>query len=313
MAERDGDSDSIHYWGETPEQEYYRQQGIVGSSSYFTVPETDLRLFTRRWLPPPEKPPKAAIFMVHGYGNDTSWTFQGTPIFLAQHGFACYALDLPSHGRSDGLPAFVPDVHLAARHCLAFFSSVAAAELPRFLFGESMGGAICVLLHFLAPEFFSGAVLVAPMCRISDAIRPPWPIPEVLTAAARVFPTLAAVPGRDLVARSVRVEAKRAVAERNPMRYRGRPRLGTVAELLRVTEWIAARMGDVRLPFLVVHGSADVVTDPGVSRELYDAAESGDKEIKIYDGLMHSLLFGETDENVGLVRKDILAWLNQRS
>lgn len=96
------------------------------------------------------------------------------------------------------------------------------------------------------------------------------------------------------------------------MRYRGRPRLGTVLELIRVTDLINSRLSDVEIPFIVIHGSADVVTDPEVSRELYELAKSEDKTIKIYEGMMHSLLFGETDENVAIVRGDILKWLNDR-
>ncbi|KAL0398617.1 UNVERIFIED_CONTAM: Caffeoylshikimate esterase [Sesamum radiatum] len=98
----------------------------------------------------------------------------------------------------------------------------------------------------------------------------------------------------------------------NPMRYQGKPRLGTVLELLRVTDSVSSKLSDVSIPFIVIHGSADVVTDPAVSRELYQVAKSEDKSIKIYEGMMHSLLFGETDENVAIVRGDILKWLNDR-
>ena len=57
--------------------------------------------------------------MVHGYGNDISWTFQATLIFLAQQGFASFALDLKGQDQSHGLRAFVPDVHLVVQDCLA--------------------------------------------------------------------------------------------------------------------------------------------------------------------------------------------------
>lgn len=256
--------------------------------------------------------------MIHGYGNDISWTFQSTPIFLARHGYACFALDLPGHGRSQGLKAFVPDLTAVIRDCVAYFDSVITQHhrhLNRFLYGESMGGAICLLIHLLRdlnPQFH-GAVLAAPMCKISDRIRPSWPIPSVLAFAARFLPTLPIVPTADLVEKSVKVRDKRIVAASNPMRYTGRPRLGTVLELLRATDELSARLSDVSIPFIVLHGSADVVTDPDVSRELHAKAKSQDKTIKIYDGMMHSLLFGETDANVDTVRRDILEWLNERS
>lgn len=255
--------------------------------------------------------------MIHGYGNDISWTFQSTPIFLAQHGFACFALDLEGHGRSQGLKAFVPNVDLVVEDCLSFFDSIKRSShfenLPSFLFGESMGGAICLLIHLRNPNSFNGAVLIAPMCKISDKVKPKFPIPQILTALAKLLPTLPIVPTADLLNKSIKVEAKKIIGAQNPNRYTGKPRLGTVLELLRVTDLLSKKLSEVNLPFLVAHGSADVVTDPEVSVELYEKAVSVDKTIRIYDGMMHSLLFGETDENVEIVRSDVLQWLIDRS
>lgn len=254
--------------------------------------------------------------MVHGYGNDISWTFQATPIFLAQKGFACFALDMEGHGRSEGVRGYVPNVDLVVEDCLSFFSSVKENpqfnELPCFLYGESMGGAICLLIHFAKPKGFDGAILVAPMCKISEKVKPSWPIQVILMFLSRFLPTWAIVPTEDLLQKSIKVEEKKIIANCNPMRYRGKPRLGTVTELLRVTDCLSKRLCDVSFPFLVLHGSADVVTDPNVSRALYKEAKSEDKTIKIYDGMFHSLLFGETDENIDIVRGDILSWLDDR-
>ncbi|KAK9150012.1 hypothetical protein Syun_008321 [Stephania yunnanensis] len=303
-----------HFWGNEPEteEEYYAIQGIQATKSFYTSPR-GLTLFTRSWQPissssSPTTPPRGLICMVHGYGNDISWTFQLTPVFLARMGFACFALDLQSHGQSQGLKGFVPNVDYVVDDCLSFFNSIKQRpefhNLHSFLYGESMGGAICLMIHFKDRKGWSGAVLVAPMCKISDNVRPRWPIPEILTFAAKFAPTLAIVPIVDLLDSSVKVVEKKIIAAKNPMRYRGKPRLGTVAELLRVTEWLNERLSDVSIPFIVLHGSADVVTDL--------EAKSEDKTIKIYEGMMHSLLFGETDENVEIVCSDILSWLNQR-
>lgn len=254
--------------------------------------------------------------MVHGYGNDISWTFQATPIFLAQMGFACFALDLQGHGRSEGLKAYVPSVDLVVEDCVSFFNSIKQEAsfhgLPSILYGESMGGAICLLIHLSNPDAFQGAILVAPMCKISDNVRPRWPIPQILTFLARFFPTWPIVPTPDIMDKSVKVAEKKIIAAMNPLRYKGKPRLGTVVELLRITDYLSQKLGEVRLPFIVLHGSADAVTDPDVSRALYEEAQSEDKTIKIYYGMMHSLLFGEPDENIDIVRRDILSWLNDR-
>ncbi|XP_073146907.1 caffeoylshikimate esterase [Henckelia pumila] len=305
-----------HYWGDTPEEEFYAQHGIKSTQSYYTSPR-GLTLFTKSWQPPPSAPPRGIICMIHGYGNSISWTFQATAIFLAQNGFSSFALDIEGHGHSQGLKAYVPNVDLVVDDCLSFFESVITQNpnfenLPVFLYGESMGGAICLLIHFKKPLFFKGAILLAPMCKISDKVKPRWPIPQILTAVARFAPTLAVVPTADLLDKSVKVPEKKIIGMKNPTRYQGRPRLGTVMELIRITDLIHGRLSDVEIPFIVIHGSADVVTDPEVSRELYELAKSEDKTIKIYEGMMHSLLFGETDENVAIVRGDILKWLNDR-
>jgi len=63
----------------------------------------------------------------------------------------------------------------------------------------------------------------------------------------------------------------------------------------------------------VLHGEADIVTDPEVSRALYEKASSIDKTIKLYPGMWHALTSGEPDENVDVVFTDIIKWLDKRS
>ncbi|KAJ3705071.1 hypothetical protein LUZ61_008776 [Rhynchospora tenuis] len=305
-------------WGNSPETEeaYYALHGVSSHSVLFTAP-SGRSLFTRSWAPF-VGPPRALVFIIHGYGNDTGWIMQTTAVFLASQGFACFAADLPGHGRSPGLPAFVPNLNIVLADLRDFFQSVRDRPenqgMRSFLFSESMGGALCLLMHLSRPaDAWAGAVLVAPMCKISDRMKPAWPVQMALKFFARFAPTLAVVPTADLVEKSIKVPEKRIIAMSNPLRYNGKPRLGTVVELLRVTEELGSRLHEISIPFLVLHGSADQVTDPAISKALYEEARSEDKTIKLYDGMFHSLLFGEPDENVALVRQDILTWLNARS
>lgn len=69
----------------------------------------------------------------------------------------------------------------------------------------------------------------------------------------------------------------------------------------------------VTLPFLVLHGEADTVTDPEISKALYERASSRDKTMKLYPGMWHGLTSGEPDENVEIVFRDIIAWLEKHS
>lgn len=67
------------------------------------------------------------------------------------------------------------------------------------------------------------------------------------------------------------------------------------------------------MPFLIVHGGADKVTDPSVSELLYRSAASKDKTLKLYPGMWHALTSGESPNNIKTVFQDIIAWLDQRS
>jgi alpha-beta hydrolase superfamily lysophospholipase len=61
------------------------------------------------------------------------------------------------------------------------------------------------------------------------------------------------------------------------------------------------------LPLLVIHGSEDALTDPEGSRQLVERASSGDKQLKVYDGLYHEVLNEpEKDE----VLAEIAHWLD---
>lgn len=64
---------------------------------------------------------------------------------------------------------------------------------------------------------------------------------------------------------------------------------------------------------MVLHGDADTVTDPEISKALYEQAGSEDKTMKLYSGMWHGLTAGETEANVDIVFKDIIAWLDNHT
>ncbi|KAF8399121.1 hypothetical protein HHK36_014986 [Tetracentron sinense] len=67
----------------------------------------------------------------------------------------------------------------------------------------------------------------------------------------------------------------------------------------------------ISLPLLILHGEADVVTDPSVSEALYEKASSSDKKLHLYEDAYHALLEGEPDEMIFRVLDDIISWLNE--
>ncbi|KAM3274252.1 hypothetical protein ACQJBY_043420 [Aegilops geniculata] len=183
----------------------------------------------------------------------------------------------------------------------------------KFLLGESMGGAIALMLHRKEPTFWDGAILVAPMCKIVEEMKPSPMVITILSKLSNVIPTWKIIPNEDIIDRAIKSEEWREEVRNNPYCYKGRPRLKTGYEIFMASLDIESNLEKVTLPFIIVHGGADAVTDPAVSEALYTLAESKDKTLKLYPGMCHALTSGEPENNIDIVFSDIIQWLDERA
>nr|WKA69986.1 putative esterase 1 [Crocosmia x crocosmiiflora] len=275
-------------FGDLSPAEFYSRHNVAHSTSSFLNPD-NLRIFTQTWTPLPPTPIIGTVCVVHGFTGESSWFVQLTSVLLAEHGFAVCALDHMGHGFSDGLHSHIPDIRPVVRDCVSAFTSFRSsyASLPSFLYSESLGGAIALLIHLAgggAGEW-QGIVLNGAMCGISAKFKPPWPLEHLLSVAAAVMPTWQVVPTRGSI---------------------------PAQELVRVCREVQSRFEEVTVPFLIVHGEEDVVCDPACAMDLYRRARSEDKTIKIYPGLWHQLV-GESNEDVDKVFGDVVNWLKERA
>lgn len=275
----------------------------------------ELKLFTCRWLPTSQET-KALIFMCHGFGMECSISMQGTGTRLAKAGFAVYGIDIEGHGKSSGLQGYIPCFNDVVIDCDYHFTIISQKPenrgMMKFLLGEAMGGAVALLLHRKTPDFWDGAVLIAPMCKIQEEFVPHPMVNSVLDQLCNVIPTWKIIPIKDIIESGIREPERRQELRTNPYFYKGRPRLKTGCELLKVCLKIEKRLHQVSLPFIVVHGQDDKVTDPSVSRLLYKIASSKDKTFKLYPEMWHNLTYGETNDNIDIVFVDIMDWLDER-
>ncbi|KAI5659890.1 hypothetical protein M9H77_28683 [Catharanthus roseus] len=282
----------------------------------FIINSRGLKLFTCRWLPKNVEP-KALVFLCHGYAMECSISMKDTGIRLANAGFAVYGMDYEGHGKSSGLAGYVPSFDDLVNDVSEHYSNVCErkenVKKMRILVGESMGGAVVLLLHRKKPEYWDGAVLVAPMCKIADDMRPHPIVVNILTKLSYLIPTWKIIPTQDVIDAAFRDPQVRKEIRDNPYCYKGRPRLKTGFHLLRVSLDLEQRLDEVKLPFLVLHGEEDKVTDPAVSKLLFEKAASTDKTFKLYPGMWHALTYGEFPENKNMVFSDIIGWLNERS
>ncbi|XP_050234882.1 caffeoylshikimate esterase [Mercurialis annua] len=303
-----------NFWGDMPEEEYYASQGVINTKSYFET--VNGKLFTQRFVPLDQKI-KGTVYMTHGYGSDTGWLFQKICIEYATWGYAVFAADLFGHGRSDGLRCYMGDLEKIAATSLSFFKHVRSSEpykdLPAFLFGESMGGLATMLMYFQSdPNTWTGLIFSAPLFVIPEPMKPSKLHLFMYGLLFGIADTWAAMPDNKMVGKAIKDPEKLKIIASNPRRYTGKPRVGTMREIQRMCQYVQDNFSKVTAPFLTVHGTADGVTCPTSSELLYEKGGSEDKSLKIYEGMYHSLIQGEPDENANLVLKDMREWIDER-
>ncbi|KAF2317585.1 hypothetical protein GH714_024971 [Hevea brasiliensis] len=244
--------------------------------SLFVTPRGDT-IFTQLWTPVSVRI-RGLVVLMHGL-NEHSSRYSNFAKQLNAEGFKVYAMDWIGHGGSDGLHAYVPSLDYAVSDLKSFLDKVLGDNpgLPCFCFGHSTGAAI--VLKVLAPIF---SVL----------------LPRLHLVPANKKGTLVSRDPEALIAKYS-----------DPLVYTGSIRVRTGYEILRITTYLQQNLSRMRVPFLVLHGTADTVTDPEASQKLYDEASSTDKTIKLFEGFLHDLLFEPEGQDI---MNDIIEWLSCR-
>ncbi|KAF3575409.1 hypothetical protein F2Q69_00061037 [Brassica cretica] len=229
---------------------------------------------------------------------------------LNVNGFKVYGIDWIGHGGSDGLHAYVPSLDYAVTDLNSFLEKVIAENpgLPCFCVGHSTGGAI-ILKAMLDPKIeaqVSGIVLTSP----AVGVQPSHPIFGVIAPfLAFLIPRYQLSAAKKKIMPVSRDPEALLAKYSDPLVYTGFIRARTGYEILRLGSHLLENLNRIKVPFLVLHGTADTVTDPKATQRLYDEASSSDKSIKLFDGLLHDLLF---EPERGIIAGVILDWLNRR-
>lgn len=275
-------------------------------------------------MTPKNKPIQSVVCFCHGYTDHVAFAKLIEYQRLCEHGIAFVGIEYEGHGRSDGPLGLINDWELLIDDVSQFFKQVTTQRFPNvsaFLMGESMGGAVAYCTYNRIPDTFQGVVFVCPMCKISDNMLPPQYVIDILKyflgpsgSAPTLFGYLPIAPSKnDLGRLTHRLPAKGQMSSWCPLIFDRHPRLATARELIDVTQRISCSLSDFDAPFLVLHGTADRVTDPKLSQALYDESKSMDKTIRLYADMWHALTFGEPDENIDIVFSDVIQWILARS
>lgn len=257
-------------------------------------------LFEQWWRP---AQPTSALVLVHGL-KDHSTRYDGFAHTAAAAGMAVFAFDLRGHGRSGGAPVSIKSFDEYISDLTAFLERTQERQpgVPLFLIGHSMGGAIALGTVIQQQPALRGLILSA------AALKPGADVSPLLIAVTRklgsLFPTLGVLDLPD--EKFSRDPATSAQDKADPLIHHEAGPARTAAELLNIMERNMSQCAQVTTPLLILHGTADVITNPVGSQELEKCAASKDKTLKSYAGLYHDLLH---EPERSLVTQDIMAFV----
>jgi acylglycerol lipase len=277
-------------------------EGVAHREARFTG-VGGVSLFEESWAPATGEP-KAALVIMHGL-KDHADRYAGFAAECVKHGYAVHAFDMRGHGDSEGDRVWVDKFDDYVTDLDGFIKQVQAQHpgKPVYLMGHSMGGAISTLAVMDKHSPVSGLILSAP------ALKPGKDVNGFLIFVTGMLgsatPHLGVLDLKDEnFSRDPKVVAD---IKADPLVSHEAGPARTAKELLGALDKIGQHMEDVNVPLLLLHGTADKLTNPDGSKELAQRAKSTDKTLKIYDGLFHDLLH---EPEKAQVMGDVLTWMD---
>lgn len=262
-----------------------------------------INLYAQAWLP--EAAPRAVIVVSHGLAEHGG-RYETLARELVQRDHAVYAVDHRGHGRSSGPRANIERfAHLVADFCA--FTERCAGEHPAtpvFMLGHSMGGAVAFASALRLQHRLHGLVLSAPALATGQAV-PRWQEMFVRLLSLVAPDTGALTLPPDAVSRDPSVVARYAA---DPLVHHKAIPARTLVELLRAMQGFPASAPGLRLPTLVLHGTADKLVPLAATQPVYRAFGTRDCVVQLYEGLYHEV-FNEPERE--RVTADLLRWLER--
>lgn len=264
------------------------------TSATSTIDTADgLSLLTRRWE---RDDPRGYLLLVHGLGEH-SGRYEHVGDFFVQRGFAAFSFDLRGHGASQGRRIHVDSFEQYLDDLEMVFATL-PDDLPRIIYGHSMGGLIATSYGVSGrpqPDLY---VLSAPALD-ADV---PAPLKIATKGLGGLLPTLRmpnSIKGSQL-------SRDPAVGEA----YFADPLVETKATVrfgscfIGQMEAVRDRLAALHSPALVIHGADDELVPPRASAPL--AAIPG-VDRKLFPGLRHEI---HNEPEQGEVLTSVAEWID---
>lgn len=260
--------------------------------------------FVRGWEP--DVAPKALIVLIHGVGEHTG-RYQHVAKAMTDAGYAMVGFDLRGHGRSTGIRGHFPSLDAVMQDIRDFFVFLKGRhpDLPRFLYGHSLGGLLVLTYALKNSDGLKGVIATSP------GLRSPVHEQKAKVMLAKVlgslFPTTLLASGLSTELLSHDPDVVRAY-QNDPLVH-DRLSLAFGRSGLLATDYAWAHAEEFAPPLLLMHGTADRNTYSHGSADFAKLASTRNKDVtlKLWDGLYHEL---HNEPEKGLVLQSMIDWMD---
>lgn len=260
------------------------------------------RIVWQSWSPAGDQPLKGVVTIAHGYGEHMG-RYQHVAERLNEAAYQVYALDHHGHGRSAGkrgrvgLRNAVSDLD----QLVVTVSRARNPDLPQFLLGHSMGGAIALRYAIAHQQRLTGLALSAPLAAVEGGPA----LHAFARGLGRLVPAMAVSRVEPRLVSRDHAVVKDYIAD--PLNHHGPVPAGVARDFIVHVGTLERDVRQITLPTLLMWGSADRLCPPAGSELVAANIGSQDLTVKRYAGLFHEIM---NEPEQAQVLDDLVAWLD---
>ncbi|MFC5530195.1 alpha/beta hydrolase [Cohnella yongneupensis] len=260
-------------------------------------------MYACAWHPEQRTSAKAVVGFVHGMGEHMG-RYVHVAEMLNADGYAVIGFDQRGHGRTSGKRGHTPSYESLFEGIDRMLAEAEASYpgLPVFLLAHSMGGNVALNYMLRKQPRIAGAIVSGPWLKL--AFKPPSLQVVLGRVIERFYPKYTS--NRPLKAANLTSDPDMIARYVSDPLGHGQITAKFFFSMLRSGRWAIEHAGQLNVPTLIMHATADKVTSAAASKLFAERAGPSCEWIG-WDGFQHELFNELRREEVFAVVRDWLA------